>query len=131
MAIDGINSQLTSLRNQQDRLLNLRLLDEIDEQTFAGKSTELRDRVAKLDLQLDASDRGRAEKGEVAMRLFELSQTLREKWLTVDSCANRRSIEIACLNFLLKPVRLVSTSRKPFDVLVEGLESVKIRGDRI
>jgi hypothetical protein len=46
-----LNRQFTSLRNQQDRLLNLRHLEEIDEQTFAGKNTELRDRIADLNLQ--------------------------------------------------------------------------------
>jgi hypothetical protein len=35
-----------SLRNQQDRLLNLRLVDAIDESTFASNNTELRDRIA-------------------------------------------------------------------------------------
>ena len=37
-----------TLRNQQDRLLNLRLHDEIDEATFARKNTELRDRIADV-----------------------------------------------------------------------------------
>lgn len=130
-AIAEINRQLTTLRNQQDRLLNLRLLDEIDESSFATKNTELRDRIAQLDPQLDASDRGRAEKGEVALELFELSQTLQEKWLTADYRAKRRLLEIVCLNFLMDDVSLVPTIRKPFDVLVEGLESAKNRGDRI
>jgi transposase len=51
--ITDLNRQLTSLRQQQDRLLNLRLFEEIDESTFRSKSTELRDRIAKLSLELD------------------------------------------------------------------------------
>ena len=35
------------MRVQQDRLLNLRLLDEIEADTFASKNTELRDRLAE------------------------------------------------------------------------------------
>ena len=77
-----INRQLTFTRNQQDRLLNLRLLDEIDEQTFAAKNTELRDRIAKLSLRLDVDDRSRAERGEEALKAIELSQMLRKNWLT-------------------------------------------------
>ena len=126
-----INRQLTSIRNQQDRLLNLRLLDEIDEQAFAAKNTELRDRIAKLSLQLDVDDRSRAERGEEALKAFELSQMLRKKWLKADYLAKRRLLEIVCLNYLLDDVSLVPTIRKPFDVLVEGLESAKNRGDRI
>ncbi|HEX3872065.1 MAG TPA: hypothetical protein VHV77_16590 [Pirellulales bacterium] len=51
--------QITSLREQEERLLNLRLLDEIDGSTFARKSTEMRDRIAQLRLQIEACDRGR------------------------------------------------------------------------
>ena len=43
-----LNRQLTSLRSQQDRLLNLRLLEEIEETTFAAKNRELRDRIAQV-----------------------------------------------------------------------------------
>ena len=36
----------SALRAQQDRLLNLRLLEEIDADTFARKGTEMRDRIS-------------------------------------------------------------------------------------
>ncbi len=42
-------------------MLNLRLLDEIDADTFGVKNTELRDRIAAFGTQLDATDRGREE----------------------------------------------------------------------
>lgn len=42
---------------QQDRLLNLRLLDEIYGDTFASKSTELRDRIAAASLRVEAAKR--------------------------------------------------------------------------
>jgi hypothetical protein len=64
---------LTLLREQQDRLLNLRLLDEIDADTFAAKNTNLRDRIAALSLQRDAADRGREEQADLAIKTFELS----------------------------------------------------------
>jgi len=126
-----INRQLTSLRDQKDRLLNLRLMDKIDEETFAAKNTELRDRIAQLTLQLDADDQSRAEQGELALKVFELSQTLKEKWLTADYRAKRRLLEIVCLNFSLDDVSLVPTIRKPFDVLAEGLDLVENRGGQI
>ncbi|MGB1123678.1 MAG: recombinase zinc beta ribbon domain-containing protein [Phycisphaeraceae bacterium] len=126
-----INRQLTSLRDQQNRLLNLRLMEEIDKNTFAEKNTELRDRIAQLSLQLEADDRNRAEQGEVALKVFELSQTLKDKWLTADYRAKRRILEIVCLNSFLRDVSLDMTLNKPFDVLAEGLESAENRGDRI
>lgn len=122
-----LTRQLTMLQNQQDRLVNLRLLEEIDEGTFATKHTELRDRIAQAKLQLEACDRRREENGEIALKAFELSQTLREKWLTADYRAKRRLLDIVCLNFRLEGVSLVPTIRKPFDVLAEGLISADNR----
>lgn len=81
---EEIQRQLSLLRQQQDRLLNLRLLGEIDERTIAEKATELRDREANLKLQLDACDPGRHENGEIAVKAFGLLQNLRAKRLTAE-----------------------------------------------
>ncbi len=110
---------------QQDRLLNLRLAEDIDQETFARKNTEMRDRLASIKLQLDAFDRSHDETAELASKVFELSQTLRQQWLTADYAAKRRILEIVCLNCTLDGVTLVPTMRKPFDVLAEGLISEK------
>ena len=126
-----MNRQLTSLRERDERLLNLRLLGEIDAFTFGRKSTELRDRIAQLSLQVEACDRGRAEYGELAEKVFELSQSLTEKWLNADARAKRQLLEIVCLNFRLEDVTLVPEIRKPFDVLAEGLVLTNSRGDWI
>lgn len=131
LKLSELQRQLSLLRGQQDRLLNLRLLDEIDESTFASKGRELRDRVAQLDLLVQAHDRGRAELAELAQQAFELSQTLEAKWFRADLRAKRRLLEIVCLNFSLDGASLIPTMRKPFDVLVEGLSVPLSRGDRI
>lgn len=126
-----LNRQLTSLRDQQDRLLNLRLMDEIDKMTYAAKNTELRDRIAELSLQLDVDDRSRAEKGELALKMFELSQTLEDKWFTSDYRAKRRILEMACLNFSLHNVNLDMTLNKVFSALTEDLVLAENRGGQI
>lgn len=128
---EEIQRQLSLLRQQQNRLLNLRLLDEIDDKTMAAKATELRDQEANFKLQLDACDLGRHENGEIAVKAFELSQNLRGKWLTADYSVKRRYLEIVFLNFVLDDVTLVPTTRKPFDMLAEGLLVSSSRGDRI
>lgn len=126
-----LQRQETLLVQQQDRLLNMRLAEDIDQQTFANKHTELRDRLASIKLQLDALDRSHDETAELATKVFELSQTLRSQWLTADYAAKRRILEIVFLNCRLDDVKLVPTMRKPFDVLAEGLLSENSRGDRI
>ena len=109
----------------------MRLSEDIDQETFARKHTELRDRLASIKLQLDVVDRCHDETAELASKVFELSQTLRNQWLTADYAAKRRILEIVFLNCVLDDVTLVPTMRKPFDVLAEGLVSEKSRGDRI
>ena len=129
--IADLNRQISSLRQQQDRLLNLRLLDEINESTFAAKGTELRDRIARLSLEIEACDRGRSEQGVAAEKVFELSQTLTEKWVSADVSAKRQLLGIVCLNFSLDGATLIAAMRKPFDVLAEGLSVSYSRDDRI
>jgi site-specific DNA recombinase len=116
---------------QQDRLLTLRIDDHIDQETFAAKQTQLRDRLAKIKLQLDVLDRSHDETAELAAKVFELSQTLRQQWLMADYAAKRRILEIVFLNCRLDDATLVPTIRKPFDVLAEGLVSKNSRGNRI
>ncbi len=130
-SIGRIEREMTLLREQQARLLNLRLLDEIDAGTFAVKNTELRNRIAAFSTQLDASDRGREELVDLALRTFELSQSLTDKWLTANSTEKRKLVEIVVLNFSLEAESLVPTVRKPFDLLVEGLKVLSSRGDKI
>lgn len=126
-----LQRQETLLVQQQDRLLNMRLADDIEQEAFARKSTEFRDRLSGIKLQLDALDRSHDETAELASKVFELSQTLRQKWVTADYSEKRRILEIVCLNCTLDDVTLVPTIRKPFDVLAEGLVSENSRGDRI
>ena len=116
-----LQRQETLLAAQQDRLLNLRIDGQIDDNTFATKQTELRDRLASIMLQLEALNRSRDENAELASRVFELSQTLSQKWLTAEYEEKRQILEIVWLNCRLDDVTLVPTIRKPFDVLAEGL----------
>ena len=84
-----------------------------------------------MKLQAEVLDRGHDENADIAIKAFELSQSLMGKWLTADYAAKRQILEIVCLNWLLDDVTLIPTMRKPFDVLAEGLLSKESRGDWI
>jgi len=99
--------------------------------TQRNSHTELRDRAAQIKLQIDALDRNHDESSEIALKAFELSQSLMDKWVTADCAAKRQILEILCLNLRLDDVTLVPTMRKPFDMLAEGLISKDSRGERI
>jgi site-specific DNA recombinase len=79
--------------------------------------------LAAIKLQADVLDRTRDENAALAPEVFELSQTLRQKWLTADYAEKRKILEIVWLNCSLVDATLVPVIRKPFDVLVEGLVS--------
>ncbi|HEY2759600.1 MAG TPA: recombinase zinc beta ribbon domain-containing protein, partial [Pirellulales bacterium] len=126
-----LERQVTMTINQQEKLLNLLIDDVVDQEAFARKHTELRDRLADLRLQLEALDRSRDETAEIAVKVFELSQTLRQQWLTADYAAKRRIMEIVFLNCRLDDATLLPTIRKPFDVLAERPSVQLSRGDKI
>ena len=125
---EDIQRELTSLRQQQDRLLNLRLLEEIEADTYARKNTELRDRIAALIVQMEAADRGRDELADLAQKAFELSQSLREMWFRFDNAKRRELLKFVCLNSKLDGATLVAEMNKPFAMLAEGLSVSSSRG---
>ena len=128
---EDIQRELATLRQQQDRLLNMRLMEEIEAETFAAKSTELRDRIAALTLQMEAADRRRDDLAELAQIAFELSQSFEERWLTSDTPVRRQMLRMLFLNSKLNGATLVAEIRQPFALLAEGLSVSSNRGDRI
>lgn len=65
-----LQDELDSVRQQQKRLINHLLLQEIAPETYAEASTDLRDREAALRLQIEAADRGRHEIIDIAFQAF-------------------------------------------------------------
>ncbi len=128
---EGLLRELESVRKQKQRLIDLRLLDEIEAATFTAKQTELRSKETRLQTTLEGCDRQQSERGDLAVKVFELSQALSEKWLAADIAEKRQLLEIMCLNWTLDGVTLVPEMRKPFDLLVKGLLVSSSRGDRI
>lgn len=126
-----LTRQLVTLRGHQDELLNLRLLKEINADTFSRKATELRDREGRLKVEIEACDLGRHEQADLAVKAFELSQSLMLKWVGADIDAKRRILEILWLNCTLVDATAVPEWRKPFDLLIEGLPLGKSRAGGI
>ncbi len=61
-----IQQQMTLAVQQQNRVVDMRINEEIDADIFTGKQTELRDRIADLKLQLDVIDRSHDEMCDLA-----------------------------------------------------------------
>lgn len=129
--IDALNAQLRRVREQLDRLIDLRVSNEIDAETFGEKQKALKEQEVELRLEIEADDKGRHEMADLAVKAFELSQNLAAKWLEADHAVKRQILEIVCLNFRLEGATLVPEWRKPFDLLAKGLPIHSSRGDWI
>jgi hypothetical protein len=95
------------------------------------KNVELRDRIATLTLQLESAHRRRDEHADIAQKVFERSQSLKERWFGAEYEEKRQILEMLCLNFSLDGATLVPQIRSPFDLLVEGRLVSSSRGDKI
>ncbi len=71
--------QETLIVGQEDGVPNLRLTEDIDQEMFARKHTELRARLASINLHLFELDRSQEGKVELASKVFKLSQNLRQQ----------------------------------------------------
>jgi hypothetical protein len=77
----------------------------------------LHDRQAALRVQLEASDRDDHEVAELAIKAFELSQSLKERWVKSDYNAKRTILSIMLETVRLNCENLEFPLRKPFDLL--------------
>lgn len=111
-----------ALAGMQDRLLNAYLTGAVDEDAYKAKADELRAEAARADESL--ADLGAAEsaRGESAVALFDWTQKAPETWRRSNNAVRREILDAVCLNRTLTDVNLVTTKRKPFDVLAEGLD---------
>ena len=119
--LHDINRKMGQINKDRDALLTLRMHGEIESETYARKDGELRNLLKRLALHQEGQAQQKTEIGDVAMKVLELSQRLKEKWLTADIAEKRVILEIVCLNLVFKDASLEISMRKPFDVIVEGL----------
>jgi hypothetical protein len=114
----------------KDRLLNAYLTGTVDEAAYKAKSHELSMEEMRTDDTL-------AQLGDIegtcmhtAMALFDWSQQADAIWRRSNNAVRRQILDAVYLNRALGRVNLVTTKRKPFDILAERPDSKKSRGDR-
>jgi len=106
----------------------MRFEDQVNENAFAKKNTELSVRRTSIRLELDVLERFKEENTDLAVKLFELPQTIRQKWVRADYEAKRRILEILWLTCEFVDLTLVPVTRKPYDILAARLFSAKSGG---
>jgi DNA invertase Pin-like site-specific DNA recombinase len=121
----------SELAAMQDRLLNAFLSGTIEEAAYKSKFNELRSEATKTDESMAQLGNADSARGATAVALFEWAQQADELWRRSNNAVRRQILDAVCLNRSLSDVSLVTTKRKPFDVLAEGLDLKKSRGDWI
>lgn len=128
---NGPHKRKSELAAMQDRLLNVYLTGGVDEQTFQAKSAELKSEALKVQEAIEALGDVDPTRGDAAIAVFDWSQNGAEIWRGSNSTQRRDILDSVSLNRTLSDVTLVTTKRKPFDILAEGLPSDNSRGDWI
>ena len=126
-----IHAQMQRIDKDRDELLTLRMHREIEADTYAKKGGELQKLMTSLKARQDGQEQQKTEIGDTAMKVFELSQCLKSKWVSADIEEKRLILEILCLNLTLRNASLDISMRKPFDSIVEGLTLKIGSGGRI
>ncbi len=84
----------------------LNKLDNLDAEMCKRKDQELGSRATYLKVRLEGEERNQSEIGDMAMKLLELSQTLKNKWVIADVAENRAILEIVYSDFTFKDATL-------------------------
>ena len=87
--------------------------------------------MEKVDVDIQTSKARPLIGLEQAIDAFDLAQNAAERWRVSNKADRRALLEAVLLNRTLNATSLVTTKRKPFDVLAEGLNLKQSRGDRI
>jgi site-specific DNA recombinase len=114
---EEVKRQHEQVEAKLSALLEMRMEGEITPEEYAAKRAELHDRQSALRVQLEVSDRDDREVAELAIKAFELSQSLKQRWLTADYNAKRTILSIMLETVRLNCENLEFSLRKPFDLL--------------
>lgn len=121
--------RLTELDQIQQRLLEGYLGGAIEKDAFTAKTTEMKVEAERLREQLDGAGACGDEVGQHVLALFDFAQDAGRNWGVSVKDARRAILGRVLLKRSLSDVSLVTTKRKPFDVLAERLSLVDGRGD--
>ena len=129
--LQSLQVQKTKLENRLDQLYT----DKLDGIVLPDRWEELNYKWSlqsqKIEHQINRYSDGYAHHLDTGLQVFELTQTLADKFVTFDSRKKRAIVEVVCLNLEFDGVSLYPTYRKPFDILAKEPVLSYGRGDWI
>jgi site-specific DNA recombinase len=115
-----LHRQNANVATRLHNLLELRLAGDISQEVHRAKQQSLQQQQDEILAQLESLDRRSDEIADAAIAAFELSQGLKEKWLTAKYAAKKTILGIIVREARLNSEGLQFSLRKPFDLLAEG-----------
>lgn len=125
----ALKKRRTELAGMQDRLLTAYLAGTVDEVVYMAKTDELRSETRNVEESLERLSDHDPARAATALTVFDFSQRAADIWRGSNNAVRREILDAVCLNRMLSDVTLVTTKRKPFDVLAERPFLKKSRGD--
>ena len=119
----------SELAGMQDRLLNAYLTGTVEEAVYRAKTEELRSEIRTAEEALERIGDHDPARTATALAAFDFSQRAAELFRGSNNAVRREILDAVYLNRLLTDVTLVTTKRKPFDVLAERPILKKSRSD--
>ena len=109
------------INNRLEKLLDLRLDNEINDEAFKLKKTELENVLVDLKGQLRSAERVNPNFYEDGVKTLELSESLYLQYLSANAPGKSIILKDIASNYVLNDVSAAPTYRKPFNIFAEGL----------
>ena len=127
--LKNLRRRKADLEAMQQRLLDAYLAGAVDKNTFTAKTALHKEELDRIEADIQTSRAAPLTGLEQAVEAFDLAQTAAERWRVSTKEERRAILEAVLLNRTLNATSLVTTKRKPFDVLAEGPILKQSRGD--
>jgi site-specific DNA recombinase len=108
-----LDRERASIESKLKVLLDLRMDGEIQADEYAIKRSELQDRLAGVRVQHESTDRDDAQIVDLAVRVFELSQSLKSRWKNATFLEKREILALLCESVLSNSGKLEIRLKNP------------------
>ena len=121
----------SELAGMQERLLNGYLSGLVDEAVFQTKSSELKREAEDVERQMDEAGNFDPNRGQLALSVFDFSQSLANRWHGSNFAVRRAILECVSSIRLVGDVSHCLEKRSPFGFVAERAFLKDSRGDEI
>ncbi len=119
--LNTLKMEYSKATNRLERLLDMRLDSEINDETFMIKKIELESALTDLKSQLKSAEKINPNFYEDGVRTLELSESLYPQYLSSNAHGKAIILKDIASNYILNDVSATPTYRKPFNIFAEGL----------